>query len=614
MSRIFKLLSKLKLRIPKYRPYALYKLWLSICLPLITITPLVFVYFRVKSIPSFAAAFLAFPLVIFFNTYIGGITSGISSVLVAAGMYLAFFIGGGGDPSFSNEKLPGAVAFFVQYLLFIGVLSWFFQSSQRAHNAREELKRVRSRLDTIINNSYSYVIIANHKGKILQVNNKFRSILPTNKQNILHHHILETIPFSQPKISRDLLKANLDGIEAGSVVKYDEKIDLQGDEPMEVDLTISATEGGAGEIEYIIISMVDITERKEYERELEKIEQSYSKLVNSNIVGMMIGDPNGKILEANKAFLNTLGYTEKELNQGKINWEEITPVEYRESELRNIIETLQKGYSGPYEKEYFHKAGHRVPVLLSGVLMDREEFTTLYLVIDISERRKLEQKKEEFISIASHELKTPLTSLKGYTQLSNSYLKTGKYPQAEVFLHKIEEQTDKITELINELLDISRIQSAKLNLNITNFDLVELTKSLVQDLQVQYATPAIETDIKDLSLFINADRDRISQVITNLLNNAIKFSPDAEKVKLTLEDRGNEIRLSVQDFGIGIAADMLDKVFDKFVSTDYPQPNHSQGLGLGLYISAEIIAKHGGKIWVKSELGQGSTFQFTLPK
>lgn len=220
--------------------------------------------------------------------------------------------------------------------------------------------------------------------------------------------------------------------------------------------------------------------------------------------------------------------------------------------------------------------------------------------------------RDEFISIASHELKTPITSLKVYNQV---LLNKAIQDQAKFYadnLSKMILQTDKLTRLISQLLDISRLQVGKLALQIEQFDLSELIHEIVDTIQPS-TTHQINYQHKS-GIIIEGDRDRIGQVITNLINNATKYSPQADKVDLYFKQHPDYYILSVEDYGIGISEENRIKIFERFFQVHENQKNTYPGMGIGLYISNEIATRHGGKIGVKSQLNKGSIFSLYLPK
>ncbi len=228
------------------------------------------------------------------------------------------------------------------------------------------------------------------------------------------------------------------------------------------------------------------------------------------------------------------------------------------------------------------------------------------------ETLELMNRKDDFLSIASHELKTPVTSLKAYTQLLQMDAIENADKSRESMLSKMDSQIDKLTSLITDLLDTSKMQHGKLIYNKTFFQLNELTKEIVEEIQVTNASHEIRIE-KNTPLQLYADRERISQVLSNLLSNAIKYCPDCEKIIVRLEKAGETAICSVQDFGNGINKAQQSKIFERFYRVTGNNLHTYPGLGLGLFIAKEIIERHKGKIWFESEEGKGSTFYFSLP-
>jgi PAS domain S-box-containing protein len=221
----------------------------------------------------------------------------------------------------------------------------------------------------------------------------------------------------------------------------------------------------------------------------------------------------------------------------------------------------------------------------------------------------LNLKKDEFIGMASHELRTPLTSISGYLQILDR-LETNE--KSKRFVSKTVRQVRKLSSLVSDLLDVSKIEAGKLELNKRHFNIkriVEEAIELIQDAQISHQINFISNvDV----LTITADPQRIEQVIINLLTNAIKYSPAGKKVDVVLEDLGSEVKIGVKDSGIGIKPDKQKNIFNRFYRVEDLNPSMA-GLGIGLYICKEITERHGGKLWVDSAYGAGSTFWFSLP-
>ncbi|WP_207423925.1 PAS domain S-box protein [Desertivirga brevis] len=226
------------------------------------------------------------------------------------------------------------------------------------------------------------------------------------------------------------------------------------------------------------------------------------------------------------------------------------------------------------------------------------------------EVRLLNAKKDEFIGLASHELRTPLTSMTAYLQILQ---RTKLEENQKTFLQKTISQTQKLTSLVNDILDVSKIEAGKLQFSFQANDLTQIITDCVELVQLSISSHKIVADISKGNIEVLCDRHRVEQVIINLLTNAVKYSPKAEIVEVLLADDHESVKVGVRDYGLGIPKDKISHLFSRFYRVENLSPTIS-GLGIGLYITKEIVTRHNGKIWVETEEGQGSTFWFTLPK
>ena len=228
------------------------------------------------------------------------------------------------------------------------------------------------------------------------------------------------------------------------------------------------------------------------------------------------------------------------------------------------------------------------------------------------DRKELERQKDNFISMASHELKTPVTTLKAYAHLAETMLlEKGEVHTLDI-IKRMETQVDKLTTLIENLLDFTKIQKGKLMYNEALFEFDELVKEVVYEMQKTNTTHTINY-APGAPVSIYGDRSKVAQVLTNLISNAIKYSRNADNIVVnsTLKEHG--VELSVRDYGIGIAKQNYRNIFQQFYRVTGAKQSTFPGMGIGLFISSEIVARHGGRIWVESEVGQGATFFISLP-
>jgi signal transduction histidine kinase len=282
-----------------------------------------------------------------------------------------------------------------------------------------------------------------------------------------------------------------------------------------------------------------------------------------------------------------------------------------------ILKALEKGSDGNYSVVYTIKNPKdyikRIVAAKGKAIFDDDGNAIRFsgILEDVTEDYQLQMRKDEFISVASHELKTPITSISASMQILQKFTKTENLPdKVSLFINKASNNLNKLVHLLDDLLNVTKIQQGQLALNKTSFNLTELIKDCCEHIHTGGTHEFIITG-PDF-LLVDADYRRIDQVMVNLINNAIKYSPQAKRIEILITSDENNAIVSVRDFGIGINPDKLPHLFDRYYRVDALGHQFS-GLGLGLYISSEIINRHGGKISADSTLGDGSTFWFTLP-
>ncbi len=365
----------------------------------------------------------------------------------------------------------------------------------------------------------------------------------------------------------------------------------------------------------------ELRERRRIEEELRASRDQLNVIFQNVADGITVQDGSGKLIYANKMASLIAGYSStSEMIENPMAWmdrfelfdEEGNELEDKKFPGRRALE----GEINPQEIiQYVDKiTGEKKWSVVKArpVFNERGEVVLIINIIqDITQRFAQEQKKDEFVALASHELKTPVTTLKMYTQLlEKKSEKAGDLKNREIFF-KMNKQVDRLTELIKDLLDISKIRLGRLEYKMEKFRMDQLIRETVDNIQLVSTTHRIFLNgIKKQKVV--GDRERIGQVLINLINNAIKYSPKGNKVIVGSSKNGNKIIVSVQDFGMGIPQKSRRKIFERFFQAEGVNQTFP-GLGLGLYISSQIIKRHHGGIWVKSEKGKGSTFSFSLP-
>jgi len=370
----------------------------------------------------------------------------------------------------------------------------------------------------------------------------------------------------------------------------------------------------AGQIVKWFGTCTDIEDQKRTEEALRQSQARVRALIDSNLVGIISTEGEDAVIaEANEAFLRMTGYTQEDVHNRTLTRARITPPEHAPLFERALQEILAHGLPAPFESELVCKDGSRLPTVVGGVPFQEHPRQMVGFVLDNSARKELEQRKDDFISMASHELRNPLTALKLQTTLLRWQLAKQDVLDAIPALSRMENQISKVTRLVEELLDVSKIQTGRLEYRQESVDLDTLLREVAEIMQQSQPSHRILV-CGTVETSLRGDRDRLGQVFTNLLSNAIKYSPDAQTIEMDLCSGEDTVTIRVHDHGLGIPRELCNNIFERFYRVTDVEQKAIPGLGMGLYIVAEIVKHYRGTITVDSDVGKGSTFTVTLPK
>ena len=365
----------------------------------------------------------------------------------------------------------------------------------------------------------------------------------------------------------------------------------------------------ANEVYAGLVIALDITDIKQAEEKSAKL----AAIVTSSDDAIVSKTLDGVVTSWNASAERMFGYSEKEMVGQPIL--KIIPND-RKNEEPNILQQLRKGRRvDHFETKRITKDGKILDVSLTiSPVKDSEGHIigVSKIARDISEQKLDEQRKNDFIGMVSHELKTPLTSLTAIIQLLQAKIGNGEDANITVPLKNANKQVKKMATMINGFLNISRLESGKMLIVKDDFLLNDLLREAVDETQMISADYDFRfNDTQPVSVF--ADKDKIGSVILNLLSNAVKYSPKSTTIDVDCKVVNGKVRVSVKDEGIGIKSTDVKKLFDRYYRVETDDTRHIAGFGIGLYLSAEIIRQHQGDIWAESEPGKGSTFYFELP-
>ncbi|PYF68858.1 PAS domain S-box protein [Pedobacter nutrimenti] len=359
--------------------------------------------------------------------------------------------------------------------------------------------------------------------------------------------------------------------------------------------------------------MRDMRPELKAKQALEDSELQLRSITTASPTALWMSDANGEITYVNQSWLDWSGQSLQE-NLGR-GWTSVIFPEDRRQVLKKFQNDTNLRHQYEVEFRINHADGTPHWCVAAGQPQHNAQGVFMGYIgscTDITEQKELQHQKDNFIGIASHELKTPVTSIKAYTQVLEKMLrKKGDEKEADM-IRKMDLQLNRLVILIGDLLDVTKMNTGKLPLNNQAFNLNQVISNLAEDIQRTTENHVLETNLKTIPA-VFGDKDRIEQVVINLITNAIKYSPHAKKIIIHSQQMDDEVIVCIQDFGVGISPQNLPKVFEQFYRVSGEMQHTFPGLGLGLYISSEIIKRSGGRIWVNSTEGKGSSFYFAVP-
>jgi PAS domain S-box-containing protein len=396
--------------------------------------------------------------------------------------------------------------------------------------------------------------------------------------------------------------------------------------------------GGAWRLDGVLADVTEKRQAEENTRRLlqeqaarhaaERSEARFRRLAESNLIGVSFSDANGKISYANDACLHLLGYTRDDVRQGRLRWDALSVPEESGRDEMARLELQRKGVCTAFEREYVRKDGSRAPVLWGAAFLDDSRQELVSFLVDLSERKRLEEElhrrvgqlaeadrsKDEFLAMLAHELRNPLAPVRNALQIM-------KQPGASgIILERmramIERQVLHLARLVDDLLDVSRITRGKITLKKEPVDLAAVVGRAVETCQalIEARRHQLTVSLPEAPVRLSGDPTRLEQVLTNLLNNAAKYTEEGGRIWLTAVREGSEAVLRVKDTGIGMDPKMLPKVFDLFVQAERRSDRSQGGLGIGLTLVRRLVEMHGGSVQALSPgLRQGSEFLVRLP-
>lgn len=491
------------------------------------------------------------------------------------------------------------------------------ESQERLLITNLDLQSSENRLNRILSElPVPVVVLMGSEQIITTTNDALLQFWNRSKEEVLGKPMLEVFPELKdqvyPAIWKQVLESGEPIKDPEKVVTYKDKVTGE-DRTFYIDYYCQPLEDRVGNRIGVISTVVDVTGKVRSRKLIEEAESRLRLAVDSAKLGTWYVDVASRELKTSARLKAIFGFHQTDEVSLEAATDQILE-EYRADVIQAIEHAMTNAAS--YDIEYplkrFRDGAIRW-VRATGKLYENENGKSNFsgIVQDITQRKTEEQRKDDFLSIASHELRTPVTSLKGALQLLDRKKGDLSNPVIPRLIIQANISVEKITYLIDDLLNTTRTSQGQLHLNYSEFTIVEMLEKCCHHIRMSGKHELILQGDRNLRLW--ADELRIDQVVVNMVNNAVKYAPNHRDIYLIVEDLGDWVKISVKDNGPGISKDKLAHLFDRYYRVDYSGVQYS-GLGLGLYISAEIVKKHNGKIGVESELGKGSTFWFTVPR
>ena len=472
----------------------------------------------------------------------------------------------------------------------------------------EELARSEKKYRNIINTSPSCVYTTSINGDILEMNPAGIAMLGYDNLEELKKVNFENI-YANPKDRKEFIRI----AEAGAVKNFEKRFRRKDGKIIDVIENSYAIKNAEGRIVEFHGIIIDLSDRLQIERRLKESEARFRGFAERSFDIIVMLDLDWRINYVSPAVLLLTGYAPDELLGKTV--QSYLDKRTQHEKTQKLAQVTKGEIVRSEDFEIVRKDGSILHTEVNASPIIREEkIVGVQLIIrDISERFRLAEMRDQFISDVTHELRTPLVSIQGYLELTLSGNEISNQTRKD--LEVVKRNTNILAKLVDDLLDVQRISSERLRLDLQPLKLQNLIHDCVQQVQplINERNHNLQLDIPDHELTIIADKTKLSQVMINLLQNAIKFTPDNGRIIIRLKDEKSSIRVQVSDTGIGIRQEDLEKVFEPFAAIKKVQ--YVKGTGLGMNVSRGLVQAHGGKIWAESAgEGQGVTFTFTLPK
>jgi PAS domain S-box-containing protein len=482
------------------------------------------------------------------------------------------------------------------------------QNLQALESSERRLRRL------ILNAPFAIGILNGPEYVVEIINERALRLMGKTREQMLHKPVLDSITELDPQSAKSLLDSVYHTGKPFSASEFPVRLNRFGKiEKVYINFEYHPLLNSQDKIYGIMVVGIDVTEHVIARKKIEESEAGFRLLADSMPQFVWSADSEGNFKYFNLAVYEYSGLSPDEINEG--HWLKIVHPDERSQTIKKWKKAISQGKDFTIEHR-FRRSDGQYRWQLSRAIALRDDTGSIQQWIgtstDIQNMKLQEQHKDFFISMASHELKTPITSMKGYVQILQSMYENDEDDFLKKSLDRIHSQIEKLISIITDLLDVSKIRSGSLTFHKKNFDVNVLIREVIEELIIIYPSHKIIFEPAD-ELTVYADRDRVGQVLINLITNAIKYSPKNGDVLITSAINQKSVMVSVKDEGIGIEKNFQRKIFERFYRVEGKSEKTFPGFGIGLFIASEIIRRHRGTIGVESEPGKGSRFYFSLP-
>jgi PAS domain S-box-containing protein len=467
--------------------------------------------------------------------------------------------------------------------------------------AEEGLRREKETLQITIENTNTHLAYLDPQFNFVRVNSTYAIGSGYTVEELVGKNHFALFPNEENEAIFERVR------DSGKAVEFRDKPFVFPDQPERGvtywDWTLTPVRDISGEVEGLVLSLIDTTERKRAEEEIKTI-------ISTAIDGFWLTDKDGRFLDVNDAYCKLVGYSREELLSMSVR--DIEAIETTEDTVQHIKKIVELG-SDRFETRHRCKDGKVVDIEVSANYMDIRGGRFFVFLRDITGRKQLDELKDEFIGLVSHEIRTPLTVIIGalHTILTEEARLSAE--EKSQLLQDAVWEAESLSHLLSNLLELSRAQSERLLLHRESINIEALVHDVVDRIKQQSSGYNFTIDIRSKLPKVYADPVRLEHILHNLLENAVKYSPENSQITVSIVPEKENLVLAVKDQGIGISLHDQDKLFKPFERLGFSQNSTVKGIGLGLLVCKRLVEAHGGRIWVESEPGRGTTFLFTLP-